>query len=225
MENVIIIGSGPSHTAAIYAGRAKLDPLVYEGMMAGGVAAGGQLTTTTEVENYPGFPDGISGPELMVKMREQAIHCLARVKTLTVDKVDLGRDRPGPVPAFKVFAGSEIVETRSIIVATGATAKRMAIPGEEKLWQKGISACAVCDGALPIFRNKVLVVIGGGDTAAEEALFLTKYASKVIILVRATRCARQRRCRNAFSATKRSRSSGTPTPWRPSEIKNSMPLR
>jgi thioredoxin reductase (NADPH) len=151
--------------------------------MAGGVAAGGQLTTTTEVENYSGFKS-ISGPELMVKMREQAIHCGARIKTLTVDKVDLGRDRTRPVPAFKVFAGSEIVETRTIIVATGATAKRMAIPGEEKLWQKGISACAVCDGALPIFRNKVLVVIGGGDTAAEEALFLTKYASKVIILVR-----------------------------------------
>ncbi len=183
MENLVIIGSGPAaHTAAIYAGRAKLDPLVYEGMMAGGVAAGGQLTTTTEVENYPGF-QSIGGPELMEKMRGQSIHCGARIKTLTVDKVDLGRDRSRPVPAFKVFAGSESVETRSIIVATGATAKRMAIPGEEKLWQKGISACAVCDGALPIFRNKVLVVIGGGDTAAEEALFLTKYGSKVIMLV------------------------------------------
>lgn len=185
MENLVIIGSGPAaHTAAIYAGRAKLDPLVFEGLLAGGVAAGGQLTTTTEVENYPGFPDGISGPELMVKMRTQSVHCGARIKTLTVDKVDLGRDRSRPVPTFKVFVGSEIVETRSIIVATGATAKRMGIPGEEKLWQKGISACAVCDGALPIFRDKVLVVIGGGDTAAEEALFLTKYASKVIMLVR-----------------------------------------
>src|SRR3989338_9053457 len=178
MENVVIIGSGPAaHTAAIYAGRAKLDPLVYEGMMAGGVAAGGQLTTTTEVENYPGF-QSISGPELMVKMREQAIRCGARIVTETVDKADLKKF------PFKVFAGAKSVETRSIIVATGATAKRMAIPGEEKLWQKGISACAVCDGALPIFRHKVLVVIGGGDTAAEEALFLTKYASRVIMLVR-----------------------------------------
>lgn len=178
MENVVIIGSGPAaHTAAIYAGRAKLDPLVYEGMMAGGVAAGGQLTTTTEVENYPGF-QSISGPDLMVKMRGQSIHCGAHVLTETVDKVDI-KKRP-----FKVFVGNKSVETRSIIIATGATAKRMGIPGEEKLWQKGISACAVCDGALPIFRNKALVVIGGGDTAAEEALFLTKYASKVIILVR-----------------------------------------
>ncbi|MBI5149618.1 MAG: thioredoxin-disulfide reductase [Candidatus Omnitrophica bacterium] len=178
MENLVIIGSGPAaHTAAIYAGRAKLNPLVYEGMMAGGVAAGGQLTTTTEVENYPGYTR-ISGPELMAKMREQSIQCGARIETLTVDKVDL-KKRP-----VKVFAGAKSVETQSIIIATGATAKRMGIPGEEKLWQKGISACAVCDGALPIFRNKVLVVIGGGDTAAEEALFLTKYASKVVMLVR-----------------------------------------
>ena len=178
MENVIIIGSGPAaHTAAIYAGRAKLDPLVYEGMMAGGVAAGGQLTTTTEVENYPGF-QSVSGPELMKKMRGQSIHCGARVLTETVDKVDIKKC------PFKIFVGNKSVETRSIIIATGATAKRMGILGEEKLWQKGISACAVCDGALPIFRNKVLVVIGGGDTAAEEALFLTKYAGKVIILVR-----------------------------------------
>ncbi len=179
MENLIIIGSGPAaHTAAIYAGRAKLNPLVYEGLLAGGVAAGGQLTTTTEVENYPGFPEGVSGPELMVKMREQAIKCGARIKTLTVDKVDL-KSNP-----FKVFSGNEVVEAKSIIIATGATAKRMNVPGEEKFWQKGISACAVCDGALPFFRNKVLVVVGGGDSAGEEATFLTKYASKVILLVR-----------------------------------------
>ena len=178
MENLVIIGSGPAaHTAAIYAGRAKLDPLVYEGLLAGGVAAGGQLTTTTEVENYPGFTS-ISGPDLMVKMREQAIHCGARIETLTVDKVDLKKH------PFRVFVGTKSIEAKSIIIATGATAKRMGIPGEEKLWQKGISACAVCDGALPIFRNKVLVVVGGGDTAAEEALFLTKYGSKVIMLVR-----------------------------------------
>ena len=179
MENVVIIGSGPAaHTAAIYNGRAKLNPLIFEGMMAGGVAAGGQLTTTTDVENYPGFPDGISGPELMIQMRQQSINCGATIKTVTVDKVDL-KSKP-----FKVFAGSETVETKSIIISTGATAKRLDLPGEDRLWQKGISACAVCDGALPIFRDKVLVTIGGGDTAAEESLYLTKYGSKVIMLVR-----------------------------------------
>ncbi len=179
MENVVIIGSGPAgHTAAIYAGRAKLNPLMYEGMMAGGVAAGGQLTTTTEIENFPGFPEGISGPELMVRMRQQSLHCGTRIKTETVDKVDL-RSRP-----FKVFVGAEIVEAKTVIIATGATAKRLNIPGEDKLWQRGISACAVCDGGLPIFRNKVLAVIGGGDTACEEALYLTKFASKLVMLVR-----------------------------------------
>ena len=179
MENVVIIGSGPSaHTAAIYAGRANLEPLMFEGMMAGGIAAGGQLTTTTEVENFPGFPEGISGPDLMVRMREQAIKCGTRIQTVTVDKVDLSTQ------PFKVFAGSEIFETKSIIISTGATAKRLGIEGEEKLWQRGISACAVCDGALPIFRNKPLLVIGGGDSAIEEATHLTKYASKVFIAVR-----------------------------------------
>jgi thioredoxin reductase (NADPH) len=179
MENLVIIGSGPAaHTAAIYAARAKLNPLVYEGLFAGGVAAGGQLTTTTEVENYPGFPEGISGPDLMVKFREQAVKCGARVRTLTVEKVELKK-----LP-FKIYADEETVEAKAIIIATGATAKRLNIAGEDKLWQKGISACAVCDGALPIFRNKVLAVIGGGDTAAEEATFLTKFASKVVLLVR-----------------------------------------
>ncbi|HBO97049.1 MAG TPA: thioredoxin-disulfide reductase [Candidatus Omnitrophica bacterium] len=185
MENLVIIGSGPAaHTAAIYAGRAKLNPLVYEGMMAGGVAAGGQLTTTTEVENYPGFPEGISGPELMVRMREQSLKCGARILTETVDKVDVGRGGSRPARTFKVFIGAKSVETKSLIIATGATAKRMGIPGEERLWQKGISACAVCDGGLPIFRNKVLVVIGGGDTACEEALYLVKFAGKLVMLVR-----------------------------------------
>ena len=179
MENIVIIGSGPAgHTAAIYSGRAKLKPLMYEGMMAGGIAAGGQLTTTTDVENYPGFPEGIMGPDLMVRMREQSVKCGATIKTVTVDKVDL-KSRP-----FKVFAGNETVETKSVILATGATAKRMNLPGEDKLWQRGISACAVCDGALPIFRNKVLVVIGGGDSAIEEASHLTKYGSKVYIIHR-----------------------------------------
>ncbi len=179
MENVIIIGSGPAaHTAAIYTARAKLEPLMYEGMMAAGVAAGGQLTTTTEVENYPGFPNGVSGPELMDNMRQQSLNCGSRIKTATVDKVDLSSS------PFKVFVGSETIESKSIILATGATAKRLHIKGEDTLWQRGISACAVCDGALPIFRDKVLVVIGGGDSAVEEGGYLTKYASKVIVCVR-----------------------------------------
>lgn len=179
MENIVIIGSGPAaHTAAIYTGRAKLNPLMLEGMMAGGIAAGGQLTTTTEVENYPGFPEGISGPELMDNMRKQSLKCETRIETKTVDKVDL-KSNP-----FKVFFGKETFETKAIIISTGATAKRLGIKGEESLWQKGISACAVCDGALPFFRDKVLVVIGGGDSAIEEATHLTKFGSKVIILVR-----------------------------------------
>ncbi len=179
MENLIIIGSGPAaHTAAIYAGRAKLNPLIFEGLVAAGVAAGGQLTTTTEVENYPGFPKGILGPELMERMRDQSIKCGARIETVTVDKIDLKEK------LFKVFCGSQVTKTKTIIIATGATAKRMFVPGENRLWQKGISACAVCDGALPIFRNKILVVVGGGDSAVEESTFLTKYASKVILLVR-----------------------------------------
>ncbi len=184
MENVIIIGSGPAaHTAAIYAGRAKLEPLLFEGMMAGGVAAGGQLTTTTDVENYPGFPEHVSGPDLMVRMRQQSLNCGARIKTETVTKVGAKNLSPLRAP-FQVFADSDPIETRTIIVATGATARRMHLPGEDRLWQRGISACAVCDGALPIFRNKVLVVIGGGDSAAEEATHLTKYAEKVYVVHR-----------------------------------------
>jgi len=179
MENVIIIGSGPAaHTAAIYSGRANLKPLIFEGMMAGGVAAGGQLTTTTDVENYPGFPDGIQGPQLMEHMRQQSINCGASIKTETVDKIDVSST------PFKVIVGSENIETKTIIISTGATAKRLGIKGEETYWQKGMSACAVCDGALPIFRNKILVVIGGGDTAVEEATYLSKFGSKVIMLVR-----------------------------------------
>lgn len=179
IENLIIIGSGPAgHTAAVYAARAELKPLMFEGFMAGGVAAGGQLTTTTEVENYPGFPEGISGPVLMDDMRKQSARFGTRIKTATVDSVDLSR-RP-----FKVVSGKNEFHARSLIIATGATAKRLGLPGEEQYWQRGMSACAVCDGALPIFRNKPLVVIGGGDSACEEASYLAKYGSKVTMLVR-----------------------------------------
>ena len=179
VEKVIIIGSGPAgHTAAIYASRAELAPLMFEGFMAGGVAAGGQLTTTTEIENFPGFPDGMTGPELMERMRAQSLKVGTRVETETVHSVDLS-SRP-----FKVTADSGDYLAEALIIATGATAKRLALPGEEKLWQRGISACAVCDGALPLFRQKPLVVIGGGDSAVEESTYLTKFGSLVHLLVR-----------------------------------------
>ena len=178
MENLIIIGSGPAgHTAAIYAARARLNPLMFEGMLAAGVAAGGQLTTTTEVENYPGFLQ-IPGPALMDKMRSQSLRCEARIVTETVDKINLTQ-RP-----FKVWAAGQEYQAKALIISTGAIAKRMNLPGEENLWQKGVSACAVCDGALPFFRDKVLAVIGGGDSAVEEAVYLTKFASKVLMIVR-----------------------------------------
>lgn len=178
-EQVIIIGSGPAaHTAAIYAARANLSPLLFEGFMAGGVAAGGQLTTTTDVENFPGFPGGIGGPELMVNMRSQAVEHGTRILTETVHSVDFSSTPK------KIEADSGSYTAHSVIVATGATAKRLDIPGQETYWQRGISACAVCDGALPIFRDKPLVVIGGGDTACEEAAYLSKFASTVHMLVR-----------------------------------------
>jgi thioredoxin reductase (NADPH) len=195
MEQVVIIGSGPAgHTAAIYAARANLKPLMFEGFMAGGVAAGGQLTTTTEVENYPGFVS-IDGTELMTKMREQSVHCGTRIRTETIVKVDFSK-RP-----FKLWTEDELIEADTVIIATGATAKRMHVPGEESLWQRGISACAVCDGALPLFRNQPLVVVGGGDTAVEEATHLTKFASKVFLVhrrdsLRASKAMQQRAFKN-----------------------------
>jgi thioredoxin reductase (NADPH) len=179
IEQVVIVGSGPAgHTAAIYAARANLSPLLFEGFNAGGVAAGGQLTTTTDVENYPGFPEGIDGTKLMEMMREQSIRYGTRVVTETVEAVDLSR-RP-----FLVATDSQKVRARTLIIATGATARRMGIPGEDRLWNRGISACAVCDGALPIFRNRVLCVVGGGDTAVEEATHLSKFGSRVILIHR-----------------------------------------
>jgi thioredoxin reductase (NADPH) len=180
-ENVVIIGSGPAaHTAAIYAARANLTPLLFEGFLAGGIAAGGQLTTTTDVENFPGFPDGIMGPDLCERFRAQSARFGTRIFTETVNSIDLST-RP-----FRYKTDEQEGEAKAIIVATGATAKRDNVPGtrDGELWQRGVSACAVCDGALPMFRNKPLFVVGGGDSAMEEAGFLTKFASKVYIVHR-----------------------------------------
>lgn len=181
VRDVVIIGSGPAgYTAAIYAGRANLHPLVFEGFQKGGIA-GGQLMTTTEVENFPGFPTGIMGPQLMMQMKEQASNCGAELVMEDVVAVDFS-DRP-----FTVKSSSRSVQAHSVIIATGATAKRLHLPSETKYWNRGISACAVCDGAAPIFRGVELAVVGGGDTAVEEAIFLTKYGSKVHLLVRSDR--------------------------------------
>lgn len=179
MENTIIIGSGPAwHTAAIYAGRALLKPLMFEWLMAWWIPAGGQLTTTTDIENFPGFPEDISGGELMRRMRAQSLKSGTRIETKTVDNVDLS------VYPFKVFVWSEEIETKSIIIATWAIAKKLDIPGHYDYWNRWISGCAICDGALPMFRDKDLAVVWGGDVAMEEAMHLTKYASKVLVFVR-----------------------------------------
>ncbi|MEM6562589.1 MAG: thioredoxin-disulfide reductase [Planctomycetota bacterium] len=185
VENVTIIGSGPAaFTAAIYAARAELKPLEYEGAITeenrlAGTLPLGQLNWTTEVENFPGFPDGIQGPDLMLKMREQAVRYGTRIVTQDVTELDLS-ERP-----FKL-KGSDGKEwkSRTVIIATGASARYLDIPGEREFANKGVSACAVCDGALPRFRDKSLVVVGGGDTAAEEATYLTKFADHIHLLVR-----------------------------------------
>lgn len=181
-----VIGSGPgAHTAAIYLSRAELKPVLYEGMLANGTAAGGQLTTTTDVENFPGFPDGILGSELMDAMRKQSIRFGTEVITETISRLDLSQKPFKMWTEFNDGPDSEPVRTAdAVIIATGANARRLGLPGEDVFWQNGISACAVCDGAVPIFRNKPLFVIGGGDSAAEEAMFLAKYGSSVTVLVR-----------------------------------------
>eukprot|EP00890_Picochlorum_soloecismus_P004637 jgi/Picsp_1/5174/NSC_02537-R1_nadph dependent thioredoxin reductase len=179
---VCIIGSGPAgHTAAIYAARAELKPVMLEGWLANGIAAGGQLTTTSDVENFPGFPEGIMGGEICDKFRAQSARFGTDIFSETVTSVDFS-ERP-----FKVVTDEKEVIADTVIISTGAVARKLSFPGSDEengYWNKGISACAVCDGAAPMFRNKPIAVIGGGDSACEEATFLTKYGSKVYLIHR-----------------------------------------
>lgn len=181
-ENIVIIGSGPAAwTAAIYAARANLNPLVFEGEPVGTELPGGQLMLTTEIENFPGFPEPISGPELMDRMKAQAVHHGTRVVSELVKSVALG-SRPFVIqPNY-----SAPVQAHTVVIATGAAAKWIGLPNELRLAQQGggVSACAVCDGAMPFYRNKRLAVVGGGDTAMEEAMYLTKFASEVVVIHR-----------------------------------------
>jgi len=172
MHNVVIVGSGCAGlTAAIYAARANLKPLVIDGR-----EQGGQLALTTHVENYPGFPDGIMGPELIENMRKQAQRFGAEFKAGAVNEVDL-TDRP-----FKITAGKDTYQAKALIVAAGATARLLGLPGEHDLIGRGLSTCATCDGYF--FREKAIAVVGGGDSAMEEANFLTRYASRVYLIHR-----------------------------------------
>ncbi|MBK7583499.1 MAG: thioredoxin-disulfide reductase [Myxococcales bacterium] len=180
LHNVLIIGSGPAGlTAAIYAARANLKPFCVEGFNAGGLIPGGQLMFTTDVENYPGFPTGVTGQEMMAKFREQAEHQGTEIVTVDVQKVDFSA-RP-----FKVWVGedeNELHLAKTVIIATGARANYIGLPNEEKLKNKGVSACAVCDGAL--FRNQDVAVVGGGDTAMEEASYLAGLCKSVTLIHR-----------------------------------------
>ncbi|NLI79132.1 MAG: thioredoxin-disulfide reductase [Candidatus Riflebacteria bacterium] len=178
IRNVVIVGAGPAGlTAAVYTSRADLKPLVIEGFMAGG-QPGGQLMTTSEVENFPGFPKGIMGPDLIGQMREQAVRFGADMLTEDVTAVDLR----GPV--FHLTTSSQQIEARAVIIATGASARLLDLPSAKTFWGKGVSACATCDGALPMFRNQVIAVVGGGDTAMEEAAYLTRFAARVVLIHR-----------------------------------------
>ena len=171
-NKIAIIGSGPAGlTAAIYAARAFLEPLVFVGP-----AFGGQIATTTEVENFPGFPSGITGPELSIALREQAEKFGARLIEETIEAVDV-RQRP-----FKLTSSNETYEVESLIVATGATPRKLGVPGEDEFIGRGVSYCATCDGFF--FRNKEIMVVGGGDSAFQEGLFLTKFGSRVRIVHR-----------------------------------------
>ncbi|NGX31903.1 MAG: Thioredoxin reductase [Chlamydiae bacterium] len=178
-KKVVIIGSGPAgYTAAIYTARANLEPVLFEGFKSG--TAGGQLMLTTEVENYPGFSKGILGPDLMIECKEQAKRFGSQILLEDVINVDFSK-RP-----FIVNGTDHQFEAESVIVATGAFAKRLDIEGSRdgEFWQKGVTACAVCDGANPIFRDQDLYVIGGGDSACEEAIFLTKFGKRVFLVHR-----------------------------------------
>ena len=179
--DVCIIGSGPAaHTAAIYTSRANLNTILYEGFMANGIAPGGQLTTTSEIENFPGFPDGIQGLEFCQKLRDQSSKFGTKIITETVKNVEKLENN-----TFNIYSEDEYnCNAKAVIVATGASARKLDFVGSDKYWNNGISACAVCDGAMPIFRNKPIAVVGGGDSAMEEATYLTKYASKVYIIHR-----------------------------------------
>ena len=182
VENVVIIGSGPAgYTAALYTSRANLNPLMIEGELdkdRDEQLPGGQLMITTDVENYPGFPEGIKGPDLMDIFRKQAERFGTRVETGWINKVDFSK-RP-----FRIWAGDRQYQAKTVIITTGAGARFLGIPSEKALFNRGLSACATCDGALPVFRNKHVGVIGGGDTAMEEATFLTRFASKVTVIHR-----------------------------------------
>jgi thioredoxin reductase (NADPH) len=203
-EKVVIIGSGPAGwTAAIYAARANLNPLVFAGrpkQTPSIVLPGGQLMLTTDIENYPGFPHGMSGPKLMAQFEQQAVRFGARIQTDEGQHPDVSNPDDGhsykyhdckavdlSKRPFKVVGeDDQVIEAHAVIIATGATANWMGLPNEMRLATSGggVSACAVCDGALPIFRNKELAVVGGGDSAIEEACYLTKFASKVYMIHR-----------------------------------------
>ena len=178
VDNLVIVGSGPAgYTAAIYAARANLNPLLITGFQDGGIP-GGQLMTTTHVENFPGFPDGILGPDLMDRMKAQAVRWGTRLIEADAEAIDLSQ-RP-----YRITAEGQVIETQAVILATGASANRLGLPSEERFWSRGISACAICDGATPQFRNEAVAVVGGGDSACEEAVYLTKYGSHVHLIVR-----------------------------------------
>tara|TARA_B100000579_G_scaffold355228_1_gene310485 strand:- start:203 stop:1579 length:1377 start_codon:yes stop_codon:yes gene_type:complete len=180
-ENLVIVGSGPAgYTAAIYAARANLQPLLITGFQEGGIP-GGQLMTTTFVENFPGFPNGVQGPELMDLIKAQAVRWGTKLLEEDATSIDLSQ-RP-----FTIKTNSLEVKTNSLILSTGASANRLGLKNEKLFWSKGISACAICDGATPQFRDEELAVVGGGDSACEEAEYLTKYGSHVHLLVRSSK--------------------------------------